>query len=97
MRKDGELFVRGVFDLGVRRKPQAFAADAVNLWVLNPSLLIINELGVYNAMPRWRTDSAPYSCQYGTMSRPRGLRLRSHRQTGSNPENEVLSGLPTGR
>jgi hypothetical protein len=29
MRKDGELFVRGVFDLGVRRKPQAFAAVAV--------------------------------------------------------------------
>jgi hypothetical protein len=59
MRKDGELFVRGVFDLWVRRKPQAFSADAaVSLWILNPSLLIINELELSNAMPRWRTYSA---------------------------------------
>jgi hypothetical protein len=42
----GELFVRGVFDLGVRRKPQAFAADAVDLWILSPNLLIINELTI---------------------------------------------------
>jgi hypothetical protein len=55
----GELFVRGVFDLGVRRKPQAFAADAVDLWILSPNLLIINELELYDAMPGWRTYSAP--------------------------------------
>ena len=29
MREDVALFVRVVFDLEVRRKPQAFAADAV--------------------------------------------------------------------
>jgi hypothetical protein len=58
MRKHGELFVRDVFDLGVRRKPQAFAADAVSLWILNPSLLIINQLEFYKAMLRWRTYSA---------------------------------------
>jgi hypothetical protein len=48
MRKDGELFVRGIFDLGVRRKPQAFAADAVDLWILNHNMLIINWLKAYN-------------------------------------------------
>ena len=32
IRKDGEVPVRGVFDLGARRKPQAFAADSVSLW-----------------------------------------------------------------
>jgi hypothetical protein len=52
MRKDGELFVRGVFDLRVRRKLQAFSADAVSLSIVNPSLPIINELELYNAMPR---------------------------------------------
>ena len=58
MPKDGELFVRGVFDLGVRRNPQAFAADAVSLWIVNPSLLIINELELSHAKPRWRTQLA---------------------------------------
>jgi hypothetical protein len=38
--------------LGVRRKPQAFARDAVGLWILNPSLLRINELELCNAKPR---------------------------------------------
>jgi hypothetical protein len=41
MRKGGELFVRGVFYLEVRSKPQAFAAVAASLWILNPSLLIL--------------------------------------------------------
>ena len=58
MPKDGELFARGVLGLGVRRKPQEFAADAVSLWTVNPSLLIINELELSNVMPRWRTQSA---------------------------------------
>jgi hypothetical protein len=31
MRKNGAVLMRGVFDLEVRRKPQAFAADAVSL------------------------------------------------------------------
>ena len=52
MHEEGELFVRGVFDLGLRRKPQAFARDAVGLWILNPSLLRINELELCNAKPR---------------------------------------------
>jgi hypothetical protein len=52
MNKDSELIVRGVFDLGVRRKPQAFAADAVSLWILNPNMLIVNELNLYNAKSR---------------------------------------------
>jgi len=30
--------------LQARRKPQAFAADAVSLWIFNRSQLIINEL-----------------------------------------------------
>jgi hypothetical protein len=29
MHKNGKVLARGVFDLGVRRKPQAFAAVAV--------------------------------------------------------------------
>ena len=33
MRKDGEELVRVVFDLGVRRKPQVFAADAVGIYM----------------------------------------------------------------
>ena len=44
MRRDGEVPVRVVFDLGARRKPQAFAADAVILWIFNRSMLIMNEL-----------------------------------------------------
>jgi hypothetical protein len=44
MRRDGEVPVRVVFDLGARREPQAFAADAVSLWIFNRSLLILNEL-----------------------------------------------------
>jgi hypothetical protein len=35
MRKGGEALERGVFDLGVTRKPQAFEADAVSLWRFN--------------------------------------------------------------
>jgi hypothetical protein len=35
MRKDGEVLERGVFDLGARRKPQVFAADAVSRWRFN--------------------------------------------------------------
>jgi hypothetical protein len=35
MRKDGEVLDRGVFDLEARRKPLAFAADAVSLWRFN--------------------------------------------------------------
>ena len=57
MNKDSELFVRGVLDLGKRRKPQSFAADAASLWILNPNMLIVNELYLYNAKPRWRTYS----------------------------------------
>jgi hypothetical protein len=60
----GELFVRGVFDLGVRRKPQAFAADAVSLWSVNPTLLIINELELHNAMPRWHPRYEPIDAIY---------------------------------
>ena len=43
------MFVRGVFDLGIRRKPPEFAADTMSLWIVNPSPLIINELDLYNA------------------------------------------------
>ena len=31
-----------------RRKPEAFAADAVSLWILNQSLLIIKKLALYD-------------------------------------------------
>jgi hypothetical protein len=34
--------------LGARRKPQAFAAEAVSLWIFNRSLLILNELLLYS-------------------------------------------------
>jgi hypothetical protein len=37
--------------LDTRGKPQAFAADAVSRWILNRSLLIINELALYDAKP----------------------------------------------
>jgi hypothetical protein len=57
MRKDGELFVRGVFDLRVRRKPQAFSAYAGSLWIFNHNILIINELYLYNATPSGRIYS----------------------------------------
>ena len=46
------------FRFGVKRKPQASAADAVNLWILNPTLLIMNELELFKAMPSWRTYSS---------------------------------------
>src|ERR1017187_334754 len=36
--------IRGVFNLKARRKPQAFAADAVSLWRLNQSRPVINNL-----------------------------------------------------
>jgi hypothetical protein len=52
MHKDSELFLRSIFDLGVRRKPQASSADAVSLWILNLSLLITNEFALSNAKPR---------------------------------------------
>jgi hypothetical protein len=84
MRKGGELFVRGVFDLGVRRKPQAFAAEAVSLWILNLSLLIINELELSNVMPRQRTYS-PRSASLWNNSGSASLRLRSYRQTVLEP------------
>ena len=48
---EAELLVRGAFDLNTRRKPEAFAADAVILWILNRSLLIISELSLYDAKP----------------------------------------------
>ena len=67
-----------IFDAGVavrealsicrtRRKPQAFEADAASLWILNQSLLIINELELYDAKPRLRTYPA-HKPQYGTIS-----------------------------
>jgi len=46
MRRDGE--VRVVFELGARGKPQAFAADAVSLWIFNRSLMILKELLLYS-------------------------------------------------
>jgi hypothetical protein len=79
MRKDSELFVRGVSDLGVRRKPQVFAPHAVSLWILKPSLLTINELELYNAKPRWRAYSAHSATVWHNSDSPRRLRLRSHR------------------
>jgi hypothetical protein len=48
MRRDGEVPVRIVFDLGARGKPQAFAADAVSRWIFNRSLLILSELLPYS-------------------------------------------------
>ena len=45
MRKDGKVLERGVFDLEVRRKPQAFAAVAViilGLWILNAISWFVN-------------------------------------------------------
>jgi hypothetical protein len=49
MPKEATVLLRGAFDLGVRRKPEAFAADAVSLWRLNQSLLINNELALCDA------------------------------------------------
>jgi hypothetical protein len=44
MRKNCEMLKRRVFDLEARRKPKAFAADAVSLWRLNQSTPVINNL-----------------------------------------------------
>jgi hypothetical protein len=66
----------------VRRKRQAFAADAVSLWRLNQSLPVINELARSNTI-RYSELSRPIQLQYGTIQRPRRLRLRSDRLTGS--------------
>jgi hypothetical protein len=35
-------WLQGAFDLRVRGKPKAFAADAVSLWIFNQSVLIIH-------------------------------------------------------
>jgi hypothetical protein len=43
--------IRGGFDKETIRRAQAFAVDAVSLWNLNQSLLIVNELELYNAKP----------------------------------------------
>ena len=76
------MLLRGAFDLGVRRKRQAFAADAVSLWRLNQSLPVINELARSNTI-RYSELSRPIQLQYGTIQRPRRLRLRSDRLHGS--------------
>ena len=55
MRKDLELFVRGAFALGLRRRPQAFTADEPI--DLNPGPLKIDELELHNTKPRGRTHS----------------------------------------
>ena len=57
--KMGKMLMRAVFDLEARRKPQAFAADAMSLWILNQSLLIINELALYDAKPIIANFSGP--------------------------------------
>ena len=59
MPKEATVLLRGAFDLGVRREPQAFAADAMSLWILNQSLLIINELALYDAKPIIANFSGP--------------------------------------
>ena len=46
--------------MNTRRKPQAFAEDAVSLWILNRSPLIINELALYDAKPVTGNFSDPY-------------------------------------
>jgi hypothetical protein len=57
--------------LRARRKPQAFAADAVSLWIFNRSLLIINELLLYAAKPTQAILSGPWP-QYMAQSSGRG-------------------------
>jgi|HubBroStandDraft_6_1064221.scaffolds.fasta_scaffold5470409_1 hypothetical protein len=55
--------IRGGFDKETRRKAQAFAADALSLWIL-----IINELELYNAKPRLANLSGPYSLSMSRFS-----------------------------
>jgi hypothetical protein len=83
--------VRGVFDLEVRRKPQAFAADAVSLWILNQSPLIINGLALY-AKPHF---SGPYSLSMAQSSVHGACGFVSHRQPGRYLF--VAAGLATSR
>jgi len=78
IRKDGEVPVRGVFDLGARRKPQAFAADSVSLWNFNRRLLIMKELLLYPTKLMKRSYPA-HGPVYGATQHPRRLRLRSCR------------------
>ena len=53
-----------------RRKPLAFAADALSLWIFNRSLLTINELFHYPAKQMKR--SYPAHAQYMAQSSVRG-------------------------
>jgi hypothetical protein len=64
--------------LEARRKPLAFAADALSLWIFNRSLLTINELFHYPAKQMKRSNPA-HGPVYCTIERPRRLRLRSCR------------------
>jgi hypothetical protein len=72
MRKDGEVPVRVVFDLGARRKPQAFAADAVSLWIFNRSLMILKELLLYSTklMERSYPTHGPSICHNPASAAP---------------------------
>ena len=91
MNKDSELFVRGVFDLGVRRKPQAFAADAESLWILNPNMLIVNELHFYSAKPRWRNYSTQCCLSMAQFSVRGACGFLITGDTGIGPKDGVLS------
>jgi hypothetical protein len=58
MRKNGEVLKRGVFDLEVRRKPQAFAADAVSLWRINQKHACNQLFSQKQQLPMKRTHRA---------------------------------------
>jgi hypothetical protein len=82
MRRDGEAPVRVVFDLGARRKPQAFAADAVSLWVFNRSLVILNELLLYSIklMKRSYPNPGPSMWHYPASAAPAASVLSANRK-----------------
>ena len=85
---EAESLARGAFDLNTRRKPQAFAADAVSLWRLNQSLLINHELELCVAKADiWKIWKLPgaYGSSVAQKQRPWRLRRRSCGRLGPNP------------
>ena len=85
---EAESLARGAFDLNTRRKPQAFAADAVSLWRLNQSPLINHELELFVAKADiWKIWKLPGACgsSMAQKQRPWRLRRRSCGRLGPNP------------
>jgi hypothetical protein len=103
MRKDGEELVRVVFDLGARREPQVFAADAVgiNIYIWSFNSLFVDRAALKIRVRRIQDDSSwllqhtPvyanfHNCESPPCSSGRGAcGFVHHRLSGSYPKTGV--------